>query len=70
MVAPKHLTDTPLGAVELDHATSGEHTANTSIAEGGAVVATASVASGEPAKLYLPACGALCDILWWARRSP
>ena len=22
-----------------------------------------------PPKLYLPACGALCDILWWARRG-
>jgi hypothetical protein len=70
MVAPKHLTDTPPGAVELDHAAIGEHTANTSIAEVGDVVATASVASGEPPKLYLPACAALCDILWWARRSP
>jgi hypothetical protein len=50
MVAPKHLTDTPPGAVELDHAAIGEHTANTSIAEVGDVVATASVASGEPPK--------------------
>ena len=57
MVAPKHLTDTPPGAVELDYAASGEHTANTSIAEGGDVAAMASVASGEPPKLYLPACG-------------
>jgi hypothetical protein len=24
---------------------------------------------GEPARLYLPGCGALCDIFWWARRS-
>jgi hypothetical protein len=23
----------------------------------------------EPPKVYLPACGALCDIFWWARRS-
>jgi hypothetical protein len=23
----------------------------------------------EPPKIYLPACGALCDIFWWARRS-
>lgn len=23
----------------------------------------------EPPKLYLPACGALCDIFWWARRN-
>lgn len=24
----------------------------------------------EPPQLFLPACGALCDILWWARRTP
>jgi hypothetical protein len=24
----------------------------------------------EPPKIYLPACGALCDIFWWARRDP
>jgi hypothetical protein len=24
----------------------------------------------EPPKIYIPACGALCDIFWWARRSP
>jgi hypothetical protein len=24
----------------------------------------------EPPKVYLPACGALCDIFWWARRAP
>lgn len=23
----------------------------------------------QPPKLDLPACGVLCDILWWARRS-
>jgi hypothetical protein len=22
----------------------------------------------EPPKLFLPACGALCDVFWWARR--
>jgi hypothetical protein len=22
----------------------------------------------EPPKLFLPACGALCDLFWWARR--
>jgi hypothetical protein len=22
----------------------------------------------EPAALYFPACGALCDAFWWARR--
>jgi hypothetical protein len=68
MASRKHLTDTP-GAVDLDYAAGGAQTPNTSIAEGGAVVATASVASGEPPKLYLPACGALCDILWWAGRG-
>jgi hypothetical protein len=25
--------------------------------------------SAEPPHLYLPACGALCDIFWWARRA-
>ncbi len=25
--------------------------------------------AAEAPKLYLPACGALCDILWWARRG-
>ena len=24
----------------------------------------------EPPKIYLPACGALGDIFWWARRDP
>jgi len=24
----------------------------------------------DPPKIYLPACGALCDIFWWARRDP
>jgi hypothetical protein len=24
----------------------------------------------EPPKVYLPACGALVDIFWWARRTP
>jgi hypothetical protein len=54
MVPPNHLTDTPPGAVELDHAASGEHTANTSIAEVGDVVATANVASGEPQNSIFP----------------
>jgi hypothetical protein len=30
----------------------------------------ASVERVEPPKVYLPACGALCDIFWWARRTP
>jgi hypothetical protein len=25
-------------------------------------------ASEEPPALFLPACGALCDVFWWARR--
>ena len=70
MVAPKHLTDTPPGAVELDHAASGEHTTNTSIAEGGDVVATASVASGEPPKLYLPRVRRIVRYPLVGRRSP
>jgi hypothetical protein len=24
----------------------------------------------EPPKIYHAACGALCDIFWWARRDP
>ena len=24
----------------------------------------------EPPKIYIPACGTLCDIFWWARRNP
>ena len=23
----------------------------------------------EPAAVYVPACGVLCDIFWWARRT-
>jgi hypothetical protein len=26
--------------------------------------------SVEPPKIYVPACGVLCDIFWWARRDP
>jgi hypothetical protein len=26
--------------------------------------------SVEPPGIYLPACGVLCDIFWWARRNP
>jgi hypothetical protein len=32
--------------------------------------ADASVGRVEPPKVYLPACGALVDIFWWARRAP
>jgi hypothetical protein len=24
----------------------------------------------EPPKVYVAACGTLCDIFWWARRTP
>jgi hypothetical protein len=24
----------------------------------------------EPPKIYFAACGALCDVFWWARRDP
>jgi hypothetical protein len=24
----------------------------------------------EPPHIFLPACGVLCDIFWWARRDP
>ena len=32
--------------------------------------AHASIEHAEPPKVYLPACGALVDIFWWARRTP
>ena len=28
------------------------------------------IVAAEPPKIYIPACGALCDIFWWARRDP
>jgi len=27
------------------------------------------IVADEPPKIYIPACGALCDVFWWARRS-
>jgi hypothetical protein len=30
----------------------------------------ASVDHAEPPRVYLAACGTLCDIFWWARRTP
>jgi hypothetical protein len=24
----------------------------------------------EPPEIYIPACGVLCDVFWWARRDP
>jgi hypothetical protein len=27
-------------------------------------------APAEPPKIYIPACGVLCDVFWWARRDP
>jgi hypothetical protein len=32
--------------------------------------ADGSVDYAEPPKVYLAACGARCDIFWWARRTP
>lgn len=26
--------------------------------------------SVEPPEIYIPSCGVLCDIFWWARRKP
>jgi len=31
---------------------------------------SAPAASEEPPKVYIAACGALCDVFWWARRRP
>jgi len=28
-----------------------------------------SGSSTDPPKVYIPACGTLCDAFWWARRS-
>lgn len=63
------LADSSQDTAELASGASGKRTANNPIAESGEIGATASIESGEPPKLYLPACGALCDILWWARSS-
>jgi hypothetical protein len=27
-------------------------------------------ASEQPPKVYIAACGVLCDVFWWARRRP
>ena len=27
------------------------------------------VVDSEPPKIYIPACGVLCDVFWWARRD-
>ena len=27
-------------------------------------------ASDQPPKVYIAACGVLCDVFWWARRCP
>jgi hypothetical protein len=69
MTSPKQPLDTLSGAIERDLAAGGEQMANSSRSVAGEVVDTASVALGEAPKLYLPACGALCDILWWARNG-
>ena len=28
------------------------------------------IGDAEPPKIYIPACGVLCDVFWWARREP
>jgi hypothetical protein len=28
------------------------------------------IVDSEPPKIYIPACGVLCDVFWWARRDP
>jgi len=28
------------------------------------------IVAAEPPKIYIPACGVLCDVFWWARRDP
>jgi hypothetical protein len=63
------LTDSSQDTAELASVACGKRTANNPMAESGEIGATAGIESGEPPKLYLPACGALCDIFWWARSS-
>ena len=29
----------------------------------------AALTNVEPPKIYIPSCGVLCDIFWWARRN-
>jgi hypothetical protein len=69
MAAPKEPLDTQSSALEPDLAAGGEQMANSARSVSGEVVDTASVALEETPKLYLPACGALCDILWWTRNG-
>jgi hypothetical protein len=28
------------------------------------------IVAPEPPEIYIPACGVLCDVFWWARREP
>jgi hypothetical protein len=63
----KEPIDAPAGAAELDPAASGQQIADASLSVDSEMALAASVASAEPPRLYLPACGALCDILWWTR---
>ena len=28
------------------------------------------IVDSNPPKIYIPACGVLCDVFWWARRDP
>ena len=30
----------------------------------------AETETGGPPEVYFAACGALCDVFWWARRKP
>jgi hypothetical protein len=32
--------------------------------------ASRDTSHAEPPKIYIPACGVLCDVFWWARRDP
>lgn len=68
MVLPKDPIGGGRGEVNSDPVANGEQTANTVRSACGEVTLE-SRAIEEPPKLYLPACGALCDILWWARSS-
>jgi hypothetical protein len=69
MALLNELTDSSRDTAELPSVAGGKRTANNSVGESGQVEAAATIESAAPPPLYLPACGALCDLLWWARRS-
>jgi len=69
MASRERITDN-LPAVRDPHDAPGRGRADDPVEEATLVRAVSAAGSSDgPAPLYLPACGALCDILWWARRK-